>query len=182
MLPRSASLFKAHMNVCLDDFKLAWDPKLQEMMLYCFIKFGKTDQFGKGRSVSVINVPGSPLSIVNAWRAWLTVRSGWVARCSQPVAPAFIEFDSGRSILSPFDINMFSKELRIVVAAAGLSVEAIKPHSFRIGAATVLNAEHASDTAIQKFGAWNSNAFRVYVREQPQGRADLQIALANSIL
>jgi hypothetical protein len=105
----------------------------------------------------------------------------WIARCLQAVIPAFIELDEA-NILKPYDINMFSKELRLVVAAAGLPVEAIKPHSFRIGAATVLNAEHVSDTAIQKFGAWNSKAFRVYVREQPKGRADLQLALANSTL
>lgn len=94
MLPRSAPLFKTLMNVCLYDFTYKWVPKIARddaLLLYHVW----VDQFGKGRSVSVINVPGNQLSIESVWRACLAVQI--VNRCHavRNRLSAFIELDNG---------------------------------------------------------------------------------------
>lgn len=60
----------------------------------------------------------------------------------------------------------FTTHLRDVVDYARLSNLNIKPHSFRIGAATTAANAGISADAIQRMGRWSSAAFAKYIRHQ----------------
>lgn len=51
-------------------------------------------------------------------------------------------------------------------------------HSGRIGGATQLAAQGASELQIQRAGPWKSRAFMVYVREAGEGAQAVSEALA----
>ena len=66
----------------------------------------------------------------------------------------------------PVQPRYFNIVLGNSLAWAGLSKLNIKPHSFRIGAATWAAANGYSDNQIQIMGRWKSAAFRKYIRVQ----------------
>jgi hypothetical protein len=47
----------------------------------------------------------------------------------------------------------------------------MKPHSFRIGAATMTSTAEVSDCIIQTLGCWSSDAYQLYART-PQTTLD----------
>ena len=67
---------------------------------------------------------------------------------------------------SPITPSYFSKLLSYSTTWAGLQQANIKPHCFRIGAATHSALLGYSDTQIQQMGRWKSSAFKKYVRIQ----------------
>ena len=82
----------------------------------------------------------------------------------------------------PFATTNFRFHLNSVCKMAGLPVAQVKSHSFRRGAATVLATAGVVDSALQNFGGWRSNAFRVYVDETQLARNRLQSILTTSTL
>jgi integrase len=65
---------------------------------------------------------------------------------------------------SPITRSIFSQYLNKTLVAAGIRDAHIRPHSFRIGAATSAAAAGIPDEQIQRFGRWRSDAYRRYVR------------------
>jgi hypothetical protein len=55
-------------------------------------------------------------------------------------------------------------ELRLAFALTGLGQERFTSHSFRIGGATFLARQGASDAQIRQAGRWSTNDFTKYVR------------------
>lgn len=64
----------------------------------------------------------------------------------------------------PVSYSFVAEKLKAVVMFLGLDPGRYKPHSFRIGAASVALFEGHSEDAIRRFGRWDSNAVRNYIR------------------
>lgn len=62
--------------------------------------------------------------------------------------------------------QQFTHDLDAVVHMANLSHYFIKPHSFRIGAATTAASIGIPGESIQRMGRWSSGAFTRYIRHQ----------------
>ena len=139
------------------------------------VKQSKTDQFRKGRQVVCSNQAGTLFAVVPALGAWLRARASILGG---DVAGPFFVSSNGK----PFSTVEFRLHLNKVCSAAGLPLSRVKPHSFRRGAATVLAAQGVEDSALQNFGFWRSNAFRLYVDETALARSNLQQILATSTL
>ena len=106
-----------------------------------------------GRSPFVIVVPAyknSPRCPVSILQAYLSVRG-------RHAGPLFCRPD-----LTPITRSEFSVKLAGFVSSLGWSN--IKPHSFRIGAATTASANGVPETLIQQLGRWRSDAFKKYIR------------------
>jgi hypothetical protein len=107
----------------------------------------------KGPPVS-INVPAanSPLCAVLALHQYVAIRGG-------APGPLFAFPDA-----TPISPRLFSTYLSSSLAWCDLGGANIKPHSFRIGAATFAAARGYTSCQIKKMGRWNSNAFEKYIR------------------
>ena len=64
----------------------------------------------------------------------------------------------------PLTRSQFSSFFQFSLQWAGLPNPQIKPHSFRIGAATHAASLGCTEQQIQKMGRWKSNAFKKYIR------------------
>jgi integrase len=138
------------------------------------IKQSKCDQFRHGRVVVCNDFP-APFAIIAARSDWLGYRNAILGMGRG--GPLFVTKTGG-----PYATTQFRVDLNKVCVAAGLPQARLKPHSFRRGSATVLATHGIEDSALQNFGFWHSNAFRVYVDETAQMRAQLQQILATSPL
>ena len=65
---------------------------------------------------------------------------------------------------TPISRSYFSQLLKQALLCANLDATAIKPHSFRIGAATTACMHGIADQDIQKLGRLKSDAFERYIR------------------
>jgi hypothetical protein len=57
----------------------------------------------------------------------------------------------------------FSARLNQTLTSIGLTGANMRPHSFRIGAATSAAAAGVPDDQIQRLGRWKSDAYRRYI-------------------
>lgn len=73
--------------------------------------------------------------------------------------PVFLS-DSGEAVSR----SSFCRELKSALQFTGYPQERYNTHSFRIGAATHLASQRASDAQIRLAGRWSSNAFTSYIR------------------
>ena len=60
--------------------------------------------------------------------------------------------------------NAFTKDLQNALNFVGLPTKRYTSHSFRIGAASFMASQGASDAQIKRAGRWSSNAFLAYIR------------------
>ena len=74
----------------------------------------------------------------------------------------FFSYPGGIAVTS----SQFSTFLSNALSWCGYQHTNIKPHSFRIGAATLAAAKGYSDVQIQAMGRWSSQAFKKYIRVQ----------------
>lgn len=81
-------------------------------------------------------------------------------RCSTSAA-LFVDH-TGR----PVSAWGFTRDLDVLVHGASLTQYSIKPHSFRIGAATMAANSGIPHDTIQRMGRWSSGAFTRYIRQQ----------------
>ena len=65
---------------------------------------------------------------------------------------------------NPVTRDWFAKQLKRLIAIAGLDEGTYNTHSFRAGRTTDLAAEGFTDLLIKETGRWNSNAYLKYVR------------------
>jgi hypothetical protein len=73
--------------------------------------------------------------------------------------PMFIFPDS-----KPIPPRYFASQLNLSLSWGNLDNANIKPHSFRIGAATYAATRGFTSAQIRQMGRWNSNAFEKYIR------------------
>ena len=71
--------------------------------------------------------------------------------------------------------GMLREMLRRSTIFAKLPSQLIKPHSFRIGAATQAASKGASDQQIRSLGRWKSDAYKKYIR-------NLQFSIPSSLM
>jgi hypothetical protein len=121
----------------------------QDRLTIRFIKF----KHHTGPTVS-IDVPSSnsPYCPVKAIHDYTLVRG------SSP-GPMFLLPNNVH--LSP---RLFSSFLSSSLSWCNLAGANIKPHSFRIGAATFAASQGYTSSQIRAMGRWNSNAFEKYIR------------------
>lgn len=112
-------------------------------------------KFSRGSSPHlVIPYSGHDLCPVRSLFAYLSVRP-------QASGPLFLT-DSGQPLTS----KLFSACLSQACQIAHINSSTIKPHSFRIGAATTAAALGVPSDTIQIMGRWSSAAFSRYIRIQ----------------
>ena len=160
----------AHLNV--EDVTVDFDKGSFRLLVR--IKQSKCDQFRLGRVVVCDDFP-APFAVISARNEWLVHRNAILG--AGKGGPLFVT-KAG----SPYATTQFRIDLNKVCVAAGLPQARLKPHSFRRGSATVLATHGVEDSALQNFGFWRSNAFRVYVDETAQMRTHLQQILTTSTL
>lgn len=122
-----------------------------------FLQRFKTDQTGRGKSVQVFPIPGSPMCPVGAVREFLQMR---------PVAGgSFLLHADG----APLSRYQFVAVFRKCLQALGLADKDFSSHSFRIGAATEATRCGLDAEAVKCIGRWESRRFRLYVRPPVAG-------------
>ena len=144
-----------------------WEPKLHlswgdiavdnhdsPSLVQVHLKQSKCDQFGNGVKVT-LGKTDNDLCPVQALSAYIAQRSN---------KPGSFFVDSQNKAITK---QWFTKQLRLIFEAMGLSQELFAGHSFRIGAATTAALKGLEDSMIQKLGRWSSSAFLVYIRTPP---------------
>ncbi|XP_070191999.1 uncharacterized protein [Littorina saxatilis] len=93
-------------------------------------------------------VPGA----VEAMRAYMSIRGN-------ATGPLFRAMSG-----APITAREFNEQLQLVFQFCGLPKQNFKSHSFRIGGASHMARNGASDAQIRQAGRWSSNAFLSYIR------------------
>lgn len=119
------------------------------------LRRSKTDQVGKGRSVVLFAVAGTPVCPVYCLGQFRYLQGG----SASVDAPLLAHRDG--SFLSKFQ---FVRVLRKAIRGLGLDESLYAGHSFRIGAATEAARLGFGEEVIKHIGRWESRRFRSYVR------------------
>ena len=119
-------------------------------VVYIFLHYSKTDQFGKGCTVPLAK-SSSCLCPVEALMLYLQHRGS-------RVGPLFI--DSNYIPLTKAKLNY---RLQGLIKAVGLP-GTYTLHSFRVGAATTAAALGFPEYLLKAMGRWSSDAYKVYVK------------------
>lgn len=125
---------------------------VDQVALQLTLRFYKGNTGRTPFHIIVRRYPSSPWCPVSILRNFLAVRG------SSP--GALFCHPYGRSITR----SEFSSNLTRYLTVIGLHGANIKPHSFRIGAATTACANGVSDDNIQRLGRWKSDAYKKYIR------------------
>ncbi len=115
------------------------------------IKRSKTDQFGKGVTLS-IGATGTGICPVAAML-------GYLAQQGSNPGPLFL-FHDGRFLTRA----RFVSHVRAALAGAGFNQSLYAGHSFRVGAATTAALRGLQDSLIKTLGLWESAAYTLYIR------------------
>ena len=123
-----------------------------EDSLLFFIKKSKTDQAGRGTTISVGSTGGATCP-VSAMEAYLN-------HCRESHQTALIHFQTGR----PLSSRAMRSILRDLLHRLGHDSSQYNTHSLRIGAATAAARAGLPPSTIQRLGRWRSSAFTAYTR------------------
>ena len=74
--------------------------------------------------------------------------------------------------------DLFVREVRKALIAAGIDQSKYSGHSFRIGAATTAAAAGIADSTIKMLGRWESAAYQLYVWLSREEHASISVTLA----
>ena len=143
------------------------DSRADPQLVTLHLRQSKTDPFGVGCFIYLGRTNTNPCPVA-AVLNYLSVRP------STP-GPLFV-FASG----SPLTRAGLVDHLRESLRQAGIDSSQYSGHSFRIGAATAAAAAGYSDSAIQSFGRWKSDAFVSYIRTAPDQLARVAPMLAKA--
>jgi len=74
----------------------------------------------------------------------------------------------------------FTDKLRVILKSAGIDDSKYASHSFQSGAATAAAEVSFPDVHIKMLGRWESEAYQVYVKPEPEklANASKQLAMA----
>ena len=119
--------------------------------LEVYIPHSKTDQSGKGVTVSIAKVGGS-ICPVQCMEAYLRVRPSGSPQL-------FCHFNK-----EPLTRYQFSSVLSKAIRQLNLGGGRYRPHSFRIGAASISSKLGISEDKIKELGRWQSDSYKRYIR------------------
>ena len=119
------------------------------------LKASKTDQDRKGISIDIC-ATYNEVCPVNAMRQYIRVRK---QLCKDIARPLFL-LPGGM----PVTRRLFVQWLDGVQDVLNLPKHSLKPHSFRIGAATAAAQAGVPDHLIKTLGRWSSNCYQIYIR------------------
>lgn len=115
------------------------------------LRYSKNNQSGRSQGISVAEISNSDLCPVSAARRLLTMH------------PAG-DFLFCHSNSKPVTRYQFSAVLKRCMIHIGLPTCRILTHSFRIGAASYLEAQGVPHNIIMRKGRWSSDAYLTYLR------------------
>ena len=120
--------------------------------LTIYINRSKTDQSGKGQTVSINPINDASACPVLAMKKYLEIRPSMYG-------PLFVHNDR-----RPLSRRQFQAVLSKAALHLNWQVNAFTTHSFRIGAATTAAMDGRSDEYIKNMGRWSSSAYKTYIR------------------
>ena len=140
-------------------------------MVYLYIGFGKTNQFG-GRD-TIIPIPGNndqALDPVSHLQSLLST-SGL-----SDESPAF---SYGQSQFITY--SKFTQKLKTLLTLSGLNPDLYSGHSFRRGGASFLHSCGGSALMVQSSGDWSSQCFTRYLHLSESERLEAQLLISQGI-
>ena len=144
---------------------------LANNMVYLYIGFGKTNQFG-GRD-TIIPIPGNSDPALDPVRHLHAVLSS----CnSGPDSPAF---SHGQNKFISY--SKFTSRLKDLLKQSGYNADLFSGHSFRRGGATFLHACGGTALMVQSSGDWSSQCFTRYLYLSESERLKAQSLIAAGI-
>jgi hypothetical protein len=145
---------------------------LPQKMLYLSLHASKTDPFRKGVTIKIFPL-NNYLCPIQAVTKFLTWRKSLT---SSPNSPFFLT-TSG----TPLTRKVFTNCLQGVLQCVGQGVAGIKPHSFRIGAATSAAKANIPDHLIKTMGRWSSDCYLRYIHTSLESLAQAQRQLVRQV-
>jgi hypothetical protein len=137
--------------------------------LHINLRYSKTDPHGDGVVIKLFPLD-SPLCPIQAVENYIPLR---IALCNN-LNDSFFMMPS----LLPLTRAEFITHLQQVLYGIGQGGNHIKPHSFRIGAATAAAAAKLPDHLIKTMGRWSSDSYRRYIRTPSSLLASAQRAIS----
>ena len=134
-------------------------------------KYSKTDPLGQGVIVKLFPLP-STLCPVAAVEAYLSQRK---SIDSNPESPFFMMPSK-----LPLTRSDFSANLGLLLMSVQGQKGYIRPHSFRIGAATAAAKAGVPDHVIKVLGRWSSDSYQRYIRTSECVLASAQMAISGA--
>ena len=131
------------------------DVKFMDHQLKVFLGRSKTDQLGKGSTITV-GCSEDGCCPVKAMRLYLE-------ECRTHPSKPFFHFRHG----PPLTARKFRAVLHFHLKSLGLKSLRFSTHSFRIGAATAAAKAGLQSSTLKELGRWRSAAFHSYVRHDP---------------
>jgi hypothetical protein len=124
-------------------------------VVYVHLRASKTDPFRQGVTLQVYST-GNQLCPCTAVKSYVAARSNYYSTSQSP----FFMLPSLQPLTRQQFIFYFDNLLQIL----NLPVSAIRPHSFRIGAATSAAAAGVPDHLLKTLGRWSSDCYQRYIR------------------
>jgi hypothetical protein len=160
--------FNPSTGLALRDISLRSDPNGPFISL--FLRASKCDRFREGVTIKVF-ATGNALCPYAAMQSYLTKRRS--ISCD-PLSPLFCI-----PPCVPLTRHAFIALLDSLLVNRNLPVHQIRPHSFRIGAATEAARVGIPDHLIKALGRWSSSCYMTYIRtpDDQVKQACLQLSL-----
>ena len=136
--------------------------------VWVFLASSKTDPFHQGCPV-IIGCTGT--SVCRACKAWHLLQHHQQMG-SSPEAPFFQIYSRD------LDRMTLVNHIKNIVSQFGLDPSRYSGHSLHIGGATSVAQAGLSQWQIKLMGCWNSQAYQVYIKQDPIACADLAARMA----
>ena len=140
-------------------------------MVYMYIGFGKTNQFG-GRD-TIIPIPGNDDPALDPVRH---LHSFLSSTTSTPDTPLFSH--GGSKFIT---YSKFTQRLKDLLRKAGYNPDLFSGHSFRRGGATFLHSCGGTSLMVQSSGDWSSQCFTRYLYLSEEERLRAQSLISKGI-
>ena len=144
---------------------------LPNNMVYMYVGFGKTNQFGARDCI--IPIPGNDDLALDPVRHLHSLLSESSASADSPA------FGYGPSQFVTY--SMFTKRLKSLLTLAGYNPSLFSGHSFRRGGATFLHSCGGSALMVQSSGDWSSQCFTRYLYLTESERFKSQALISHGI-
>ena len=125
----------------------------EKNMVYLYIGFGKTNQFG--RKDIVIPIPGNNDPALDPVRHFEAMFNNYKPTSDEPA----FSYRSGKFVT----YTKFTSRLKSLLSQAGIQADLYSGHSFRRGGATFLHNCGGTALMIQSAGDWSSLCFTRYL-------------------
>ena len=140
-------------------------------MVYLYIGFGKTNQFG-GRD-TIIPIPGNNDPALDPVRHLQSLLSSSGFSDDSPA------FSYSKSQFITY--SKFKQRLKTLLILSGLNPDLFSGHSFRRGGASFLHSCGGSALMVQSSGDWSSQCFTRYLHLSESERLEAQLLISQGI-